>query len=265
MSPVRGLRLVAAISLVALIGTALMLVPGTVAGAAPAHHDGPSARAPMQPTPPGGAPAWSPADTVSSTNWSGYAATGATFSNVSASWVVPAVTCTSGAQYSSAWVGLDGFNSRTVEQTGTDSDCHGATPRYYSWYEMYPAASVNIAEPVSAGDQMNASVTAATTSSFVLVITDASKGWTKTFTRTLANAKRTSAEVIEEAPCCTAAGGILPLANFGKINFTNAHVDGAAIGNLIPKQINMAQGGVLKDTTSALTNGANFSVTWDHR
>jgi hypothetical protein len=265
MSLVRELRSVAAMTLVALMGTALVLVPGTVAGGAPTHHQLASARAPMQPTPPGGAPVWSPANTVSAINWSGYAATGAIFSDVSASWVVPAVTCTSGAQYSSAWVGLDGFNSRTVEQTGTDSDCHGATPRYYSWYEMYPAASVNIAEPVSAGDQMNASVTAATTSSFVLVIADATKGWTKTFTKTLARAKRTSAEVIEEAPCCTAAQGILPLADFGKINFTNAHVDGGAIGNLSPKRINMAAGGVLKDTTSALTNGANFSVTWDHR
>jgi hypothetical protein len=265
MSLVWELRLVAAITLVVLMDTALVLVPGTVAGAAPAHHRGAGARAPMQPTPPGGVPTWSPADTVASTNWSGYAATDATFSSVSASWAVPAVSCTSGAQYSSAWVGLDGFNSRTVEQTGTDSDCHGATPRYYSWDEMYPAPSVNIADPVSAGDQMNASVTAATTSSFVLVITDATKGWTKTFTKTLARAKRTSAEVIEEAPCCTAAGGILPLADFGKINFTNAQVNGSAIGNLSPTRINMAQGGVLKDTTSALTNGANFSVTWDHR
>jgi len=66
---------------------------------------------------------------VQSTNWSGYAATGANgaFSSVSASWTEPAATCTSNrrrtAQYAAFWVGLDGYSSGSVEQTGTDSDC----------------------------------------------------------------------------------------------------------------------------------------------
>src|SRR5690348_12236358 len=61
-----------------------------------------------------------------STNWSGYAVTGpnGSVSSVQGSWIVPSVTCAKhSATYSSYWVGIDGFSSGTVEQTGTDSDC----------------------------------------------------------------------------------------------------------------------------------------------
>src|SRR5919109_285001 len=86
-----------------------------------------------------------------STNWSGYAATTGTYTSVSASWTEPTVTCSSGDQYSSFWVGLDGDGSNTVEQTGSEADCQGSTPQYYSWYEMYPSAPVNFSNPVSPG------------------------------------------------------------------------------------------------------------------
>ena len=253
-----------ALALAALVGTALLLAPPPIA-AASTRHPAAQTHAPMQPTPPGGTPALAPAGTVSSTNWSGYAAIGRTFSNVSGSWVVPTVSCTSGTQYSAAWVGLDGYSSQTVEQTGTDSDCAAGAPKYYAWWEMYPHPFFTVAKPVAAGDQMNASVTAMTATSFALTISDATKGWSRTFTKTLGTATRTSAEIIEEAPCCTTAGGPLPLANFGKINFTKADVNGQTIGNFTPTRINMASGGVMKATPSALTLKTDFSVTWDHR
>ena len=265
MSLTRQFRLVA-FALVALIGMALVLTPPAVAAASTGRPAAPT-HAPMQPTPPGPgvAPALAPSDAVSSTNWAGYAATGTTFSSVSASWVVPTVTCTLGNQYSSSWVGLDGFNSPTVEQTGTDSDCAAGAPTYYAWYEMYPAASVVLGKPVAAGDQMSASVAASTATTFALTITDATTGWTRTFTKTSSTATRTSAEVIEEAPCCTAKGAILPLANFGVINFTNAEANGQPIGSFTHQRINMVSTtGVTKATTSALSIGA-FSVTWHHR
>jgi hypothetical protein len=263
MPIVREFRL-GALALVALAGTVFVLAPAAGA-AAPAQH-GAMAHAPMQPTPPGGAPGFLPQGTVSSTNWSGYAATGSTFSNVSATWVEPAAICPGGSQYSSSWVGLDGYASRTVEQTGTDSDCAGTAPQYYAWWEIYPSPSVNIPKPVSAGDHMRASVTGTAAGSFTLTITDVTKGWTNTETKTLTTAKRSSAEVIEEAPCCTGTGGILPLADFGKAHFANALVDGAVLGSFNPTRINMAAGGILKDTTSALNAAGNgFTVTWHHK
>src|SRR5580700_4003897 len=72
---------------------------------------------------------------VESTNWSGYAvttATGSTFTNVNGSWIVPTANCSSsGVQTaaSSFWIGIDGFNSSTVEQIGTDSDCDSTANR----------------------------------------------------------------------------------------------------------------------------------------
>jgi hypothetical protein len=258
------------LALVALIGTALVLIPPSVAAAStrpPAAQTRapmqPATPAPMQPTTPEGTPVLGPLDTMTSGNWSGYAASGTTFSSVSASWVVPTVTCTSGNQYSSSWVGLDGYNSGTVEQIGTDSDCASGAPSYYPWFEMYPNASYLIARTVLPGDQMNASVTATTATTFALTIADATQGWSRTLNRTLASAQLSSAEIIEEAPCCNGTGGILPLANFGVINFTNADANGQRIGTLTHQRINMAAGGVMKATTSALAQGA-FSVTWDH-
>jgi hypothetical protein len=42
-------------------------------------------------------------------------------------------------------------------------------------------------------------------STFNLVLTDATKGWTQRVSGTLSNPALSSAEVIAEAPCCTAA------------------------------------------------------------
>jgi hypothetical protein len=201
--------------------------------------------------------------TTSSTNWSGYAAASGTYTSVSSSWVEPTGTCRSGDQYSSFWVGLDGYNSSTVEQTGSEVDCTGSTPQYYSWYEMYPAYPVNFTNTVRPGDHFTGSVTYSGTNTFTLKLSDTTRGWSHTVTKTLSGAARSSAEVIAEAPCCTSSGGILPLANFGTVNFTGAKANGAAIGNFNPVGINMVSASkVQEDRISALTSGQNFSATW---
>ena len=84
-----------------------------------------------------------------STNWSGYAVTGATGSvtSVNGSWTVPAVTAGTSrttTYYSAFWVGIDGFSSSTVEQTGTISQIQGTTATYYAWYEFYPSPMYQI-------------------------------------------------------------------------------------------------------------------------
>src|SRR5580704_3336160 len=202
---------------------------------------------------------------VTSSNWSGYAAHGGTgaFTSVSASWVEPTGHCGSGSQYSSFWVGLDGFNSNTVEQTGSEVDCSGGSPRYYSWYEMYPAFPHNFSNTVRPGDRFFGSVTFNGGSSYTLVLQDITQGWKHTVSASLGGAANSSAEVIAEAPCCTGSGGILPLADFGTVNFSNASANGSAIGNFSPTQINMVDNsGRLKDRTSALSGGGSFSDTW---
>lgn len=107
---------------------------------------------------------------VSSTNWSGYAVTGPTGSvtTVSGSWIVPAVTGTNTA-FVANWVGIDGYSSSTVEQTGTLSatgnyQAYGITTAYSAWYEFYPAGMVIISNPVLPGDVLYATVTCTGTS-----------------------------------------------------------------------------------------------------
>ena len=116
-----------------------------------------------------------------STNWSGYATyqPATTFTDVKGSWVQPSVSCPSKtAQYASFWVGLDGYNSNSVEQIGTDSDCRGRNrPVYYAWYEMYPAYPVNLSMAVHPGDTMSAEVVTSG-STFTLTITNVTTGAT---------------------------------------------------------------------------------------
>jgi len=161
---------------------------------------------------------------VTSTNWSGYAVTGASGSitKVNGSWIVPAVSCpASGTLYSSHWVGIDGFTSKTVEQTGTDSDCSKGVPQYYAWYEFYPSPSHKISGmSVSPGDKIVAVVTY-TSGAFYVFITDFSTGSTFSASAKVSGAARSSAEFIVEAPsiCVLVKCKLASLANFGTVGF----------------------------------------------
>src|SRR5262249_53778447 len=122
--------------------------------------------------------ALSPVLADTSTNWSGYAVTtkrGAV-NAVVGSWVVPAVSGT-GTSASSVWVGIDGYNSNTVEQIGTDSDITNGSPQYYAWFEMFPHDMVTLRMPVHPGDTMSAGVSySARTGKFRLALTDVTTG-----------------------------------------------------------------------------------------
>jgi Peptidase A4 family len=216
-----------------------------------------------------------------STNWSGYAVEGTSFTKALGSWTVPSVNCSvTPNTYSSFWVGIDGWTSNSVEQTGTDSDCSGSTPSYYAWYEFYPNPSFLISGvKVSPGNQISASVTYSG-SKFTVTITNESTGKSFTKSATVRSAKRTSAEWIAEAPCCTRSGGILPLADFGTMDFgvdftgisntNNATASGvsgviSAFGSKVFESI-MVNGttGANEAVPSALTaDGSSFTVTWD--
>jgi len=201
-----------------------------------------------------------------STNWSGYAVTGAdgAFSSVSSTWTEPTATCTSRQdQYAAFWVGLDGYSSDSVEQTGTDSDCDGKTPDYYGWYEMYPADPVYFNNTVKPGDTISASVTFTGTETYTLTLTDSTQDWTQTEVINETGLDRSSAEVITEAPCCTNSGGILPLSDFGTVTYGSSTANGTSLGSQSPTEIIMVDNsGRDKDSTSSISSGGGFSNTW---
>ncbi|MGO4883906.1 MAG: G1 family glutamic endopeptidase [Bryobacteraceae bacterium] len=222
--------------------------------------------------------------TSNSSNWSGYAVTGTSFTSAKGSWTVPTAHCSGVAkdQYAAFWVGLDGFlqTSDSVEQTGTDSDCDRTSPSYYAWYEFYPQPSFEITSvPVAPGNQMFAEVTY-NGSQFTITITNETTGKTFTKTARVSGAARSSAEWIAEAPCCTAGGGILPLSDFGTILFgddstgisgTNDATDSSNSGDIgsFPaagiNKINKTGSSSSPQTstcTSLSSDGTSFSCTW---
>jgi hypothetical protein len=201
---------------------------------------------------------------ATSTNWSGYAAAGqpGTFTSVSSSWTQPTVTCGTQQTFSSFWVGLDGDGTQSVEQTGTEADCANGAASYQGWWEMFPAAPVFYNNPVQPGDAMSASVTANGGGAFTLTLSDQTQNWSQTTQQTSQTAQLGSAEVIAEAP--SSQNGVLPLSNFGTVNFTNATADNVPIGNATPDSLTMVSaGGVTEATPSALTGGNAFSVTFN--
>jgi hypothetical protein len=210
---------------------------------------------------------WGPIHKIThstSTNWAGYAAINSTFASVSSSWAQPTASCTSQTTYSSFWVGLDGYNSNSVEQTGTDADCSGGRASYYAWYEMYPKFPVNLSTstyPVRPGDQLSASVNFSGRNAFKLTISNSTRGWTFSTTQK-AKAQRSSAEVIAEAP--SSSGGVLPLTNFGTASFGASIANGRSLASFKPDFLDMVYGGTVKAQTGSIAGNGSFSVAWKH-
>ena len=254
---------------------AVALVTGSVAMTAPAmaasagQHSTPAAAAPHNINP-GGLFRAAPGTRTEkvhgrsisfSSNWSGYAVTGSTFTTATASWTQSAITCSRGSGQTdmSPWVGIDGFSSNTVEQTGSSGDCNGSSVDYYAWYEMYPQNFVTINKTVKAGDQFTGTVTHTSGTSYTLTLQDITEGWTNTVTKSL-SAKDNSAEAVMEMAANK-------LSKFGTDPFTGFTVDGSPIGSFTGspytiEQMEIENGSTVCDSTSGLTSNENFTVTW---
>ena len=238
---------------------AVVMVGAVLVGASPAAggvREAPAASASMR-----------------SPNWAGYAVhrTGVQFSDVRGAWVQPAVSCPSGGTYSSFWIGIDGYLNSFVEQVGTGADCSAPnTPAYYAWYELYPAARVRIAMVVHPGDQLEAEVKS-TPGGTELNLRDVTTGRTFATTRIGNAGPLSSAEWVAEAPstCTGTSCSVLPLANFGTVDFTLC----SALGNGVSGTINSSgwaadvitmvrsNGTVLAQPSDVTVDGASFNVT----
>ena len=220
-----------------------------------------------------------------SSNWSGYAietnlagrpSEAARINNgsvtiVNGSWTVPSVSGGgTTSTYSSTWIGIDGYSGNTVEQIGTEQDWTPAGTVYYAWFEMYPKKAYEIREfPVVPGDVISAQVQYVAKGTFQLTISNDTKGVSYSVTQKLPSAKRQSAEWIMEAPWM---GGVLPLADFGDVTFTDcsATLNGHT-GTISdpawqedPMTMMTADGVVKADPSALSPDGSAFTVTWSH-
>jgi hypothetical protein len=196
-----------------------------------------------------------------STNWSGYAAYGQTFTEAQGSWIQPEAHCAlKGRQFALAafWVGLDGYNNRTVEQTGTEADCEGTRPVYYAWYELYPERPFLIEEPVEPGDVLHAKVTQGT-----LELEDETAGWTFTEEFPTAKLEFSSAEWIAEAPFSR-------FTDFGSVHFSGASAstskDTGSISDWEEDSVTLVSGRgrhatVLAEPGALEAGGSAFTIT----
>jgi hypothetical protein len=190
-------------------------------------------------------------NTWAASNWSGYAESG-TFTGVTSTWTVPTVAPTSAATYSSAWIGVDGFNNSSLIQTGTEEDYYNGAAHYSAWWEILPAAETPLpgSYAVAAGDRMSASIykTTGTITSgrgfrrtsepvWTVTISDKTKGWTFSTNQGYTGAG-SSAEWIVEAP--EVGGRIATMAHYtvtppaGTGDFDNAGVLSTVVGSGSP-------------------------------
>ncbi len=218
--------------------------------------------APGQPAP---APFITPPDTGSSHNWSGYNATGGTFTSVTGTWTVPQVSTSSGQGASATWVGIGGVSSRDLIQAGTQDTASGTgRTRYEAWVETLPQPSHPIQLAVSPGDSVTVSLTEQSKGTWALDFKNNTSG--KDYNTTIQyDSSESSAEWVEEAP----SGGRmqLPLDNFGTVNFSSASAtkngQSQNVQQLGATSITMkGQGNVTLATPSQIGgDGSSFSIT----
>jgi len=164
------------LALLTLGGTSTLMVAGTSAGPATSHVAGLFIPKP--------APAHLPhgirlsemdGDSISySANWAGYAqsAVKGTFTSVTDTWDVPTVTTERGSQYSSDWVGIDGFTDRQLVQAGTNADNVNGVAEYSAWTEILPAASVPLPMTIAPGDSITTVVKEIAANTWLMQVTD---------------------------------------------------------------------------------------------
>ncbi len=227
---------------------------------------------------------------ATSENWSGYVAGNASgsgkFSAVSGSWVEPSVSCSSGSGYDAFWVGLGGTSQQTqaLEQVGTQAQCGDGSSSgaavHFAWYELVPAGPVKLNVAISPGDHVSASVEVSG-SNVTVSLQDTTSGQSATKTLQMSDPDTSTADWIAEAPAaCDQTGDcqVLPLANFGSVNFSsatataNGHTGPISDSAWSAQPVQMASGSGFVSTGgtsqagaipgSLSTDGSSFSVAW---
>jgi hypothetical protein len=212
------------------------------------------------------------AETAStSSNWSGYAVGGESYTYVVGKWKVPTATCASGENsQSSTWVGLDGWGDQTVEQVGSTTGCIFGIPSYFAWTEMYPALPVPSSDTISPGDSVGAYVKSTDHGTdYQLVMSDYTKGWKFSTTETSSPADQDlSAEWITEQPTCPIFCD--NLTDFGSTTFHDAYATGNGHRGPVSSftdnyAVDMTSGSTVKAAVTPLsTAGTSFTDRWYH-
>jgi hypothetical protein len=199
----------------------------------------------------------------SSSNWSGYQAQGGSFTSVTGTWTVPAVSATT-AGADATWVGIGGITSNDLIQAGTQATVSGGQVQYDAWVEMLPASSKTVSLSVNAGDSVTVSITQKTALDWVISMKNNTTGGAYS-TTVQYRSSNSSAEWVQEAPSVNR--GTVPLDDFGTLRFSGASAvrDGNSLTltTLGAQAITMINGAnqALAIPSVIAGDGASFSVT----
>lgn len=200
------------------------------------------------------------------TNWAGYVSTGESYSAVSGSWKVPTVTPADDSLSADAtWIGIGGDTSNDLIQIGTQNMVESGQVTTGTFYERLPDTSETVpGVNVNAGDAITASINEVASGEWTISISDLTNG--ESYTNTVGyDSSESSAEWVEEAP--SSDGGVMPLDNFGTVDFTNGST--TENGNTVSIAGSHAQALTMDNqieqaltSTSALSdNGSSFTVS----
>ena len=202
-------------------------------------------------------------DVSTSSNWSGYSATGGSFTSVTGTWTVPTVaTTTSGAD--ATWVGIGGITSNDLIQAGTQASVSNGEVAYDAWIEMLPASSKPVSLSVNPGDSITVSITQKSALDWTISMKNNTTGGAYN-TTVQYRSSNSSAEWVQEAPSVNR--GTVPLDDFGTLKFNAASAvrDGSTfkLNALGPQAITMVNGArqALAVPSVIGADGASFSVT----
>src|SRR5213594_894796 len=201
--------------------------------------------------------------TSSSSNWSGYAATGGTFTSVTATWTVPTVSATSSGA-DATWVGIGGLTSNDLIQAGTQAMVDGSgTVEYSSWIEMLPQSSRTVPLSVTAGDSVTVTLTQQSGNDWLIAMKNNTTGGTYSVTVQY-RSSNSSAEWVQEAP--SIGRGLVSLDQFGTVQFSGASAvrEGKAmsLSALGAKAITMinGRGQAIAQPSTLASDGSSFTV-----
>jgi hypothetical protein len=152
-----------------------------------------------------------------SLNWSGYIASNAYYSGVSALLQTPVARgqrpTTSAV---ASWVGIGGKTSTDLIQAGVEVDTSGPVAAYHAWFETLPQTSRNVALQIGPGDWVFIDIHELAFDLWQVTIVDGQQ----VFQREIEYpSSHSSAEWIVEDP--SASRGLVPLATVGGANFAN--------------------------------------------
>lgn len=160
-----------------------------------------------------------PAVAAVSSNWSGYIAQNGSYTGVSGTWVVPAITPSATVTSNATWIGIGGKTSSDLIQAGVYEIANSEGITYQAWYELLPQDSIAIPLVVSPGDSMSVAILETSQDVWNIVITNNTTH--QQFEKTVQyQSSLSSAEWIQERPLLNQS--LAPLSGFTSVTFTGA-------------------------------------------